>query len=510
MSGGPIASTSTGDLEGSWAGAVARFDGIPYAEAPTGDRRWAPPVPRAPWSGVRQATAPGPVAPQLGGPLAPVTGPVDLSLAREDCLTIDLRTPEPSAGAGLPVVVFVHGGGYVSGAGSLPWYDGTSLAALGCVTVNLNYRLGVLGFGFLPEEVTGGEPVANLGLQDLCLGLEWVAENVAAFGGDPGRVTVVGQSVGAHAIACLAAIPAARSRFHRVVLQSGPFGSPAMAPERAEQVTARFLAKLGLERPTLAELRELPVQDLLAAQAGALIESLVFGRLGPPFGPVVDGTLLATDPVAELAANLAGHDLLLGYTGAEARAFFYAAALWGIDVWERTAAELADHARAAGNSALAELLPAYAELDSSQPAGAAFCDLVGDEFMVRPTIELAHQRADAGPAPHLYELTWAPEEADPRLGSCHAIDLPLLFGSFDAWAGSPLLGGGPGAGGRELSARIQGAWHCFAERGDPGHPELPPWPRAEGEHPVAMRLDLECATTASLAGGRERLWGAGR
>jgi para-nitrobenzyl esterase len=498
-----IVKTGVGELEGSWGDGVARFDGIPYAEAPIADRRFMPPVPRPPWSGVRQATAPAPIAPQLGGPLAPVTGPTDLSRAREDCLTLDVRTPRPEADAGLPVLVFIHGGGYVSGAGSLPWYEGSSLARLDCVTVNVNYRLGALGFGYLSRAITDAEPVANLGLLDLCLALDWVGENIVGFGGDPGRVTLVGQSVGAHACSCLAAIPTARARFQRVVLQSGPFGAPASTPEQAERVTDRLLTNLGLERPSLKLLQDVPLEALLAAQAKTVVESLVFGRLSPPFGPVVDGSLLTAEPVAALAANLDGHDVLLGYTVDEARAFYYSPALWGVDVWDQTAHQLAERARAAGNVALADRLPAYVEFDPTEPAGASFCDLIGDAFMIRPTIELARERAARGRPSHLYELSWVPDQPDERLGSCHAIDLPLLFGTFDAWREAPLMGAGPGVGGRELSSTIQGAWQRFAACGDPG---LPGWVRAEGERPTAMRLDVDGGPTTDLAGGRGRLW----
>jgi para-nitrobenzyl esterase len=477
-----------------------------------GNRRWAATAPAAPWNGTRAAHEPGPIAPQGAAPLAPVTGPMRAAPAREDCLTLDLWSPSPDPAARLPVLVFIHGGGYLSGAGSAAWYDGARLARRGpAVVVNVTYRLGALGFLQLPSSVTGGEPTANLALQDLLAALEWVAANAERFGGDPGRVTLLGQSVGAHAVACLAAVPRAAALFQRAILQSGPFGSPALSSAEAGDLTTHFLDELAMPDATLETLRELPVERILAAQHAVLMRSIRFGSLDPPFRPVVDGTLLSEEPLARMAETLAPHDLLLGFTAHESRAFFFNPALWGRSVWDCSAEELIAWARGVGDERLAALLPAYiAHGEAGRPAAAALCDLVSDDAIVADTVALAAERAERGRPAYLYELGWAPTGAEGRLGACHAIDLPLVFGTIDDWTDSAMLGPHAGASARELSDRMQDAWLAFAADGDPGCRSLPEWTPCEGRELHAMRLDLECGMTREIAEGRRELWAGAR
>src|SRR6185312_6663854 len=197
----PTVRSTCGLLAGSWEDDVASFLGIPYAEPPTGELRWAPPVPAAGWEGTRTATERGPIAPQPPSRLEAVMGPMRAPAMSEDCLNLNVWTPAPGSAEQLPTLVFIHGGGYMSGSGSAAWHDGHALAAHGpAVVVTINYRLGALGYLYLPPELSGGETIANAGLLDQRLALEWVRENAAALGFDPDNVTVFGQSGGAHSV----------------------------------------------------------------------------------------------------------------------------------------------------------------------------------------------------------------------------------------------------------------------------------------------------------------------
>src|SRR3569833_2069562 len=261
-----LASTALGQARGVAHDGLVRFRGIPFAEAPVGQRRLAPPVARGPWREVLDATRHGPVAPQGPSRLVAVMG--DFTAAQsEDCLTLTITTPAVDV-ARRPVIVWLHGGGYSSGAGSLDWYDGGVLAREGAaVVVGVNYRLGPLGFLRVPGRSDG-----QAGLQDMIAALRWVREHIAGFGGDPGNVTVMGQSAGAAAIMCMLTMPSARALFDRAVLQSSPAGVPPFTSERASACAARFFAILGcagLRGDALIErLQAEPAGRLLAAPGG--------------------------------------------------------------------------------------------------------------------------------------------------------------------------------------------------------------------------------------------------
>jgi para-nitrobenzyl esterase len=291
-----------------------------------------------------------------------------------------------------------------------------------------------------------------------------------------------------------------------VILQSGPFGAAALPAAKAERVTATFLEQLGMPDATLEQLRGVPVPKLLEAQRATVMRSLEFGSLNPPLRPVIDGVTLTEDPLREMARNLNEFDLLLGFTAEESRAFFFNPALWGMSIWEHSEDELLEEARRRGNPNLAERLPHYTALDPGRSAGAAFCDLVSDDSMIRPTVELAIERSNTDRPAYLYELTWAPDGADERLRSCHGQDLPLLFGAFGAWQQAPILGNGPGSSGRKLAEGIQDAWLTFAASGEPGGAGLAGWRPCAGSNLEAMRLDAECGMSSDIARGRRWLW----
>ncbi|WP_222853557.1 carboxylesterase/lipase family protein [Fodinicola acaciae] len=284
-----IVETTSGKVRGH----NGKFLGIPYATA----QRFQRPQPVTPWTGVRDAAEPGPIAPQGPSRLESVMGPLRTGAGQsEDCLSVNVWTP---GGSHKPVLVWIHGGGFSSGAGSAPWYDGTALATNGDIlVVTLNYRLSALGFLY---------PEGNLGLRDMVAALRWVRDNIAAFGGDPAAVTVAGQSAGALSTLAIMAGPEFDGLFHRAILQSGPFGLPPAPIDKAENI-GRLL------RREVPDLEHASPERILAAQR-TLAKP---GEVEPPFHLVADGAFVPADLIAGAAA---GVELLIGATRDEGRAF---------------------------------------------------------------------------------------------------------------------------------------------------------------------------------------------
>ncbi|MFE0171317.1 carboxylesterase/lipase family protein [Streptomyces sp. NPDC059002] len=457
----PVVRTAAGALRGSRAGGVAVFRGIPYAEPPVGARRFGPPRPVRRWDGVRDAVRFGPPPPQAG-----VFGMDALAgeSPGDDWLTVNVWTPDPGAGAGLPVMVWIQGGAYVIGMSGLPEYDGGRLAREGgVVVVTFNYRLGLEGFAWIE-----GAP-ANRGLLDQVAALEWVRDHIRAFGGDPARVTVFGQSAGGGSVAALLAMGHGGGLFRRAVAQSvqGTF----FTPELAADVTAACATDLAL-RPTAADLAD--VDPILLAAAGDAVTAKLgqwVGRWGRPahrtipFAPVVDGDVLTATPWQALADG-AGRDvdLLVGHTRDEQRLFTAVEGMLG-QVTEEQAA-----------TALRILAPgpdgARRYRDAFPAAGPEeLYELVNSDWLFRmPSLRLAQAQTDAGGRAHLYELTWSAPGMDGAFGACHGLDVPLVFGNLAHGQTAALLGEQPSPDAEELSAQFRGAWTAFATHGDPGWP----------------------------------------
>ena len=324
-----IVRTTAGDIKGYEKDGIHHFKGVPFAAPPVGDLRFAPPQPPAPWEGTRDATEDGPICPQavlpLEGPLADVisaTQPQD-----EDCLTLTIATP--SIDSSLPVMVWIHGGAFTGGSGSTPIYDGSSFARDGIVFVSINYRLHALGFLYLDELFDGAHGTGNLGILDQVRALEWVRDNIAAFGGDPGNVTIFGESAGGMSVGTLMGTPSANGLFQRAIPQSGA-GSHNIRPETATRVAMRVLELLDVEPGDWAALRAVPVQRFVEVSTQlSMLESRVL--LGDDLAmtmvllPVVDGVTrdkTATELVA--AGNAADVDMLIGTCAEECRLFIWA------------------------------------------------------------------------------------------------------------------------------------------------------------------------------------------
>ncbi|MEW2390812.1 carboxylesterase family protein [Streptomyces venezuelae] len=475
----PEVRTRSGSLRGSLEAGVAVFRGIPFAEPPVGALRFAAPRAVRGWSGVREAVAYGPPPPQ-GGHFG--MDALARETAGEDWLTVNVWSPDHGPGAGLPVLVWIQGGAYTIGMSGLPEYDGGRLARDGgVVVVTFNYRVGLEGFGQIE-----GAP-ANRGLLDQIAALEWVRDHITAFGGDPDRVTVFGQSAGGGSVAALLAAPGAAGLFGRAVAQSaqGTF----FAPELAADITRACAAELGL-RATVADLSGVAPHRLAAAGDAVGAEAARHGgRWGKPalrsitFSPVVDGAALSVTPWQALTAG-AGRDidLLVGHTRHEQRLLTALDGLLG-QVGEDVAAQTLD-AFAPGPDGAGAYRDAHPEAGPDE-----LHELVLSDWLFRmPTLHLAEAQAAAGGRVHAYELTWPAPGMDGVLGACHGLDVPLVFGNLDRGQPAALIGTAPEA--EDLSAAMRAAWTSFAAQGDPG------WPAYDRDRRLVRLFDTAPTVTA--------------
>lgn len=451
-----IAHTALGDLQGVSRDGVTSFLGVPYAAPPLGELRFAPPqAPRA-WSGLRDATQHGPIAPQLASRLNVAMG--DFSRPQsEDCLTLTIRTPAPDSHA-RPVIVWLHGGAWISGAGSLDWYDGSVLAREGdLVFVGVNYRLGALGWLHRPGLVEC-EP----GTADMIAALQWVRAHIASFGGDPNNVTVMGQSAGATSIERLLTRPEARNLFHRAIMQSGGFGRGVYHSSLASERAAQFLRLLDIDpeaADAMQRLRAVDVRRLLVAQGELARANARFAQTMPQFMPVHETKLTQAELLANIADAADGKQVLIGATRDEVHAF-YAANPEMHDpphdkVMERFGSEAA--------------LARYRARRPGATAMDLLADLGTDETFLLPAMHLAETLAERGVRCFAYQFDWAPPGS--RFGACHCIDLPFVFGNSAQWPGAEMLAGGDAAQMADLSRAMRVAWIAFARTGSADWPQ---------------------------------------
>jgi para-nitrobenzyl esterase len=477
----PVAETTSGRVEGLVKDGVAVFRGIPYAAPTRGAKRYRPPAPPEPWAGVRDATRFAPIAPQNPSPLETMLGSSAVDMD-EDCLALNVWTPNCD-GARRPVMVWIHGGAFVNGSGSTPWYDGTSFAARNdVVCVTINYRLGALGFLHLAD--LGGEDFAssgNLGLLDQVAALRWVRDNIEAFGGDPGTVTVFGESAGAMSIGTLLGMPAAQGLFRRAIPQSGA-ANHVSGRDGATGVALDLLRALGLDRTEVGRLRELPFEAILAAQAKVGGDRRAVGRL--PHQPVRDGTSLPESPLAAVTGgSAAGVDLLLGTNVDEMRLFTALdPAIAAID--EPALLTRADELFGPGAGAAA--IEAYRGSRPGSGAAEVWTAVLSDHVFRVPAVRLA-ERQSAHASVHLYLFTWATPAFGGALGSCHALEIPFVFNSLDA-RGVSVFTGEPNASARELATHMHDTWAAFARTGDPNGAGLPEWPAFTPDRRATMVL----------------------
>jgi para-nitrobenzyl esterase len=470
-----------GRLVGARVEGVLRFAGIPYAEPPTGERRFQAPAPSQPWSGTFDASQASVIAPQLPSRLVGVMGDFERTQS-EDCLRLTVTTPAAD-GAKRPVIVWLHGGGFSSGAGGLDWYDGSRLALEGdLVVVGVNYRLGALGY-LLADGVSPG----NLGLLDQALALRFVRENVAAFGGDPDNITLMGQSAGGNSIIALFAGGHDTRGVRRAILQSAALGLMPFGMEEARRIGADFLGALGIEpwdANARAKALATPVSAMLEAQATVARQRARYGDTAPPF-QLVCGNGLPPDCAFHLAAAdaMAGIEVLLGATEDEADAFLAAHP----HTPELTEAEAQKLALALYGRDGLERYRRLRQRDHGSSEGALFSRLTTGEIFIRPAVEFVDRLLARGATVYLYDFAWKPVGSIFR--SCHCIELPFVFGPSDAWKKAPMLFGGDPEAIAQLSAQIRAAWISFSRGAGPAAPNLPQWSAVTPGKRTSMRLD---------------------
>nr|WP_285761990.1 carboxylesterase family protein [Nocardiopsis ansamitocini] len=487
-----VVATTRGNVRGTRADGVSVFRGIPYATAPVGPDRFRPPRPPERWQGVRATDAFGPTAPR-----APYPGGIaeifpERTVPGTGYLNLNVWTPAPDA-AGLPVMVWIHGGAFTNGSGAEAAYDGSAFARDGVVAVSFNYRLGVEGFGLFPDAP------ANLGLLDQIAALEWVRDNIAHFGGDPANVTVFGESAGAMSVCTLLSMPRARGLFHRAAAQSGA-GSTVVDPVDAATVTGVLAQRLGTE-PTAAALGRVPVAALLEAQAAVAKEAMAEpdpavwgeriagGSLPLPFAPVVDGNLVPARPVDAIAAGAGGDvDLLIGTNSDEYRLLLVANGLLAHVTEER----LDGHLSRAGLDPGA--VRVYATSCRSDHPGDILAAVITDQAYRIPAYRVAEARANAPARTFGYEFAWRTPVLGGGLGACHALEIGFVFDTLTALEG--LVGADAP---RELATAMHDAWIRFATTGDPGWTQWNPRTRH------IMRFDQPTPAVIEDPGSATRL-----
>ncbi len=477
--------TRAGLLRGRRGGGVRAFLGIPYGHVPG---RFRPAVSAAPWPGIRDADRFGPVAVQRLSSAASPPG-------SEQCLSLNVWTPDAIAGrasaAGWPVLVWVHGGANVSGAASQPIFDGARFARSGVVCVTLNYRLGVFGFLELGGAIDGRyRGCGNNGLRDQLLALRWVRDNIAAFGGDPARVTLGGESAGAKDIAALLAAPSSRGLFSRAILESGG-GRTVLSLPQADAVRGRYLALLGLPPGRADRLLGLDTERLIEAQHALMLDA----PSGYPLRPLVDGVLLPAMPETAVALGSAAHiPLLLGTNRDEARLFLAPGA---------ASRPLDGHSLSNMDAGGFEaMLSRYdASMTAPDPAEIRWRAMTAEEYWI-PSLRLAEAQSAAGGAVWMYRFDQRAEFGPFQGRAAHGSELPYVWDNPDDPHLAPLVAGFDAP----LAARIHAAWVGFIAGGPPAAPGLPDWPRYDARRRTTMILDRASRVERDPQQAERRLW----
>lgn len=477
-----IVKTASGRVQGERRNGVIRFLGIPYAQSIAGRNRFAPPQPVKPWTNVLQALHYAESSPQQASdptsasPVTPAFKPPAYVESGDNCLALNVWTPEGADGS-LPVMVWLHGGGWTSGSGSCFIYDGENLARRGdVIVVTINHRLGASGFTDF-SRILGGEFAnsSNLGIRDIIAALQWVRDNIAAFGGNPNLVTIFGESGGGWKVNTMLGVPSAKGLFHRAIVESGPL-TRFMTPEQADEIANAMLKELGVTRENADALYKISSRDMEKAEAAVMAKTpMSFQAPGFPTGfwPVIDGDIIPNhvyDPKA--APSSLDVPLLIGQNGTEFTLFM---------LGDKSAYALDDAglemrvSRTFGEDVAPEILKTYRrDFPNYDPSGLWF-RIFSDYAMGALSSEIMDVRSVPGVAPvYAFRFDWQTPIYDGKLYSPHTMEIPFVFNNVNTEAGVVMTGGGDDA--EALAKTVSDAWVAFAHTGKPAADGLPEWP----------------------------------
>ena len=485
----PIVETTSGKVRGATREGIHSFKGIPYGANTGGKNRWLPPQPVQSWTGVRDALDYGPRAPQNE---RPATEPHlawirDTRAYSEDCLVINVFTPEVNGNRKRPVLVYIHGGGFVSGASSAPGLDGHNFTRHGdVVLVSLNHRLNVFGHLSLTESNDARYADAgNVGMLDVIAALKWVQQNIAQFGGDASNVSISGQSGGASKVAVLMAMPQAHGLFHKAIIQSASSLLRMATIDAAARNTHHLLTQLGLDTGKISALLDVPTATLLAAMPKAVAAA---GRVDN-YRPVVDGRSLPVHPFDPAAPALSAKvPLMIGSCETE-MTFPYSQAMQNFAYTEAQALERIQSFAHVDNTKAKTLIDLYRQSRPNATPGDLWVAISTDHQYRRNVIKASELKAAQNKAPSWHYLfTWKTPVLNGLLKSPHTICIPFSFGNVDIAEGIT----GRGTDRYALQNQMMGAWHAFMKSGNPNHGGLPQWkPYDAKDHPT-MIFDNTC------------------
>ena len=491
-----IIETKSGKVKGYNEKGVEVYKGIPYAEPPIGDLRFRPPVAKEPWDGVLDATKYGSYAFQgyfrrleeLFGKLEPES---------EDCLTLNIWTPAAD-GEKRPVMLWIHGGAFFTGGGTWELYNGLALAKRGdVVVVTINYRLGALGFLYIPDITI------NAGLLDQVLALNWVHDNIEVFGGDPDNITIFGESAGGYSVLALPVMPQAKGLIRRVIAQS----APSIDPDISDKNTRDFMRKLKIKRGDIEALRKIPPERIIEAQTefmGPDVANLM------AFRPLIDGDTIPKHPLKAFRdGDLKNIDFMIGTNLNEAKLFTYEDP--GITEMVKSQGENSIIALL-GTSGIdtnksREVIDTYKntrkEKLSIEPMD--LLDAVITDAMFRvPTIRFLEAQSKHQPNTFTYMFTFPSPQFNGVFGCPHFIDIPFIFNTFDSPGFPEFVGKGPDID--NLCEKVMDAWIAFAHIGNPNHDGLPEWPSYDSEKRATMVLGKECKVENAPSDKEREVW----